>query len=129
MGEMVREEILKRVRQAGVFSIIIDTTTDISHLEQYSLVLRFINEKSQTRERLTAMKIAHDSTGLGMFNVFCDICIKYNLDWETNLCAHTLMMELHRCSDNILMFDVMSKKKSKCYLRLVFCTCFKPGCY
>ncbi|XP_050065203.1 zinc finger MYM-type protein 1-like [Aphis gossypii] len=89
MGEMVREEILKRVKQAGVFSIIIDTTTDVSNLEQFSLVLRFINEEGQTEERLIAMKVAHDSTGLGMFNVFSDICIKYNIDWETNLCAQS----------------------------------------
>ncbi|KAL4100656.1 hypothetical protein QTP88_020691 [Uroleucon formosanum] len=89
MGEMVREEILKRVKQAGVFSIIIDTTTDVSNLEQFSLVLRFINEEGQTEERLIAMKVAHDPTGLGMFNVFSDICIKYNIDWETNLCAQS----------------------------------------
>ncbi|XP_008179820.1 zinc finger MYM-type protein 1-like [Acyrthosiphon pisum] len=89
MGEMIREEILKRVRKAGVFSIIIDTTTDVSNLEQFSLVLRFINEEGQIEERLTAMKVAHDSTGLGMFNVFCDICIKYNIDWETKLCAQS----------------------------------------
>jgi len=52
MIEMVREEILKRVRKAGVFSIIIDTTTDVSNLEQFSLVLRFINEEGQIEERL-----------------------------------------------------------------------------
>lgn len=73
VGDMVREEILKRVKKAGVFSIIIDTTTDISNLEQFSLVLRFVNEEGQTEERLVALKVAHDSTGLGMFNAFCDI--------------------------------------------------------
>lgn len=41
------------------------------------------------RGLLTAMKVAHDSTGLGMFNVFCDICIKYNIHWETKLCAQS----------------------------------------
>ena len=35
------------------------------------------------------MKEAPDSTGLGMFNVFCDICSKYNLDWTTKLCAQS----------------------------------------
>jgi len=39
MSEMVREEILKRVKQAGIFSIIV-YTTDVSNLEQFSLVLR-----------------------------------------------------------------------------------------
>ncbi|XP_025415257.1 uncharacterized protein LOC112686973 [Sipha flava] len=80
MGEMVREEILRRVKKAGVFSIIIDTTTDVSNLEQFSLVLRFVNEEGQTEERLVAMKEAPDSIGLGMFNVFfvMDTCDKYS---------------------------------------------------
>ncbi|XP_025407318.1 uncharacterized protein LOC112681269 [Sipha flava] len=80
MGEMVREEILRRVKKAGVFSIIIDTTTDVSNLEQFSLVLRFVNEEGQTEERLVAMKEAPDSIGLGMFNVFfvVDTCDKYS---------------------------------------------------
>jgi hypothetical protein len=40
-------------------------------------------------KRLVAMKEAPDSTGLGMFNVFCDIYSKYNLDWTTKLCAQS----------------------------------------
>ncbi|XP_025422905.1 zinc finger MYM-type protein 1-like [Sipha flava] len=78
MGEMVREEILRRVKKAEVFSIIIDTTTDVSNLEQFSLVLRFVNEEGQTEERLVAMKEVPDSTGF-----------KYNLDWTTKLCAQS----------------------------------------
>lgn len=123
MGEMVREEILKRVKKAGVFSIIIDTTSDVSNLEQFSLVLRFVNEEGQTEERLVAMKEAPDSTGLGMFKVFCDICSKYNLDWTTKLCAQSY--------DGAALFwssILCSREKPKCYLCLVFCTYLKFGC-
>lgn len=89
MSEILRSKILKKIKKAGVFSIIIDTTTDVSNLEQLSLVVRFVNEKGQTEERLVAMKVAYDATGLGMFNVLCDICSKYDLDWEHNLCAQS----------------------------------------
>lgn len=89
MGETVREDILKRVKKAGVFSIIIDTTTDVFNLEQFSLVLRFVNNEGQVEERLVAMKETKDASGLGMFNVFCDICNKYDINWETNLCAQS----------------------------------------
>jgi len=110
MSEMVREEILKRVKQAGVFSIIVDTTTDVLNLEQFSLVLRYINEEGETEERLIAMKLAHDSTGLGMFNVFCDICNKYNINWETKLYAQSYD-GAQPCRYNILVLDLMFKKK------------------
>lgn len=89
LGELIREKILKSVKSAQVFSIMIDTTTDISNLEQFSLVLRFINDQGLVEERLVALKIATDSTGKGMFNLFSDICEEYGLDWKKQLCAQS----------------------------------------
>lgn len=63
--------------------------TDISNLEQFSLVLRFINDQGLVEERLIALKIATDSTGKGMFNLFSDICGTYGLDWKNHLCAQS----------------------------------------
>uniref|UniRef100_A0A2S2R9U9 Zinc finger MYM-type protein 1 n=1 Tax=Sipha flava TaxID=143950 RepID=A0A2S2R9U9_9HEMI len=89
LGELIHSKILKSVKSAQVFSIMIDTTTDISNLEQFSLVLRFVNDQGMVEERLVALKIATDSTGKGMFNLFCDICEKYGLDWKNQLCAQS----------------------------------------
>lgn len=89
LGELIRANILKSVKSAQVFSIMIDTTTDVSNLEQFSLVLRFVNDQGMVEERLVALKIASDSTGKGMFNLFCDICETYGLDWKNQLCAQS----------------------------------------
>ncbi|XP_022161052.1 zinc finger MYM-type protein 1-like [Myzus persicae] len=89
LGEIVRLEILKKVKKARVFSIIIDTTTDVANLEQFSLVLRFVNDDHQPEERLIAVKVASDASGKGLFDLFCEICNLYELDWENNLCAQS----------------------------------------
>jgi len=89
LGEIVRLEILKKVKKARVFSIIIDTTTDVANLEQFSLVLRFVNDDHQPEERLIAVKVASDASGKGLFDLFCEICNIYELDWENNLCAQS----------------------------------------
>lgn len=89
LGEIVRSEILKKVKKARVFSIIIDTTTDMANLEQFSLVLRFVNDDHQPEERLIAVKVASDASGKGLFDLFCEICNLYELDWENNLCAQS----------------------------------------
>lgn len=67
----------------------IDTTTDVSNIEQFSLVLRFVNEIGEAEERLIALESTNDATGKGMFDLLCNICIKYDLDWKNNLCAQT----------------------------------------
>lgn len=89
MSDIVRSQILKKVKKAGIFSIMIDTTTDVSNIEQFSLVLRFVNEFGEINERLVALESTNDATGKGMFDLLCNICVKYDLDWINNLCAQT----------------------------------------
>lgn len=48
-GEEVLEIILNRVREAKYYSVIFDETTDVSHVEQLSLNLRYVH-KNEIRE-------------------------------------------------------------------------------
>lgn len=89
LGEMVRENILFKIKKSGVFSFIIYTTTNLSNIEQLSLVIRFINENVEVEERLIALENVADARGIGMFNVVCNICQKYDIDWENQLCAQS----------------------------------------
>ncbi|CAI6349386.1 unnamed protein product [Macrosiphum euphorbiae] len=67
--------------------IIIDTTTDVSTLEQFTFLLRYLNDKGKIEERLVALVTSPDSTGKGMYEVFCNITEKYNINWKRDLCA------------------------------------------
>ncbi|CAI6351816.1 unnamed protein product [Macrosiphum euphorbiae] len=89
LGEMVRGQILQKIKASGVYSFIIDTTTDVANLEQLSLIVRFLNEDGDVEERLVAIKVASDASGLGMFNLLCDICQHFEIDWVNNLCAQS----------------------------------------
>jgi len=89
LGEIVRKNILNSVAKAGKFSVIIDTTTDVACLEQFSMILRFIDESGQIKERLVALEVVNDSSGHGMFNLFCNICSKYGLNWKSDLIAQS----------------------------------------
>lgn len=42
IGEEIQSQIIHNVRKAGMFAIIFDETTDISHIEQLSLILRYV---------------------------------------------------------------------------------------
>jgi hypothetical protein len=44
MSKIVRSTILINVKKDGLYSLIIDTTTDVSNQEQFSFVVRFVNE-------------------------------------------------------------------------------------
>lgn len=44
LGNQVRSVIIKDLISANLFAIIIDTTTDISNIEQFSLIVRYVHE-------------------------------------------------------------------------------------
>lgn len=85
LGETVREEILKEVKSAGMFSVIIDTTTDISKLDQFAFVLRYCSNDGDIFERLVCVDAVVDTTGKGMFEMFCKLCEKHGLNWKVQL--------------------------------------------
>lgn len=87
LSEIVRSKILFDVKKSGLFSVIIDTTTDVSTLEQFTFLLRYVNDKGKIEERLVALVTSPDSTGKGMYEVFCNITEKYNINWKRDLCA------------------------------------------
>lgn len=84
--EVMRSKILNEVKKSGQFAVIIDTTTDVSNLEQFTFILRYVNE-GLVQERLVSLVTASDATGLVMFEVFCEITKKYNIEWKTQLIA------------------------------------------
>jgi len=44
LGNQVRSVIIKDLISSNLFAIIIDTTTDISNIEQFSLIVRYVYE-------------------------------------------------------------------------------------
>ncbi|KAE9541314.1 hypothetical protein AGLY_004559 [Aphis glycines] len=87
LGELVRCSILTKIKKAGLLSVIIDRTTDVANIEQFSFIIRFVNMHDDIEERLVTLEAAADGTGKGLFKKFCEITEKHNIDWKKNLCA------------------------------------------
>lgn len=88
MKEYVRSIILEEVKQSQMFCIIIDTTTDLSSLEQVAFVLRYVY-MGKIKERLIALETAEDSSDKGIFDVFQKIMQQYNINWKEYLYAQS----------------------------------------
>ncbi|KAL4132755.1 hypothetical protein QTP88_009856 [Uroleucon formosanum] len=53
IGEEIQSQIINNVRMAGMFAIIFYETTDISHVEQLSLVLRYVLDNKVHEDFIT----------------------------------------------------------------------------
>lgn len=68
ISNMIKSTITTKVKEANMFSVLLDTTQDISVMDQCSIVLRFVVD-GMINERLICVKPCTDSTGKGMMNL------------------------------------------------------------
>lgn len=59
-GEEILSVILKRVKESGVYSIMFDETTDVSHQSKLTLILRYVHERSIKEDCIQCMNPRDD---------------------------------------------------------------------
>lgn len=75
---LIQEVIAKEVTEAGMFSVQIDTTQDITSQEQCSIVLRYV--KDTVQERLLAVVKCEATTGHYFVQMLAEVMEKCNVD-------------------------------------------------
>ena len=83
LSKQVSTEIIKRCQIAKYYSVILDCTPDCSHIEQMSIVIRYVSNidgKLVIDERFLEFVNVSDTTGEGLFNVLLERLKYYNLD-------------------------------------------------
>ncbi|CAD0206693.1 unnamed protein product [Chrysodeixis includens] len=85
MGKKVKSEIISRAKKSKYYSIIADCTPDISHVEQLSLTIRFVDissndDKISVKEHFVEFLPVNQSTGEKLTEVIIDILNKHGLE-------------------------------------------------
>lgn len=75
---IIQENMSSEIEQAGMFSVQIDTTQDITSQDQCSVIMRYVTDVVQ--ERLVAVVKCQGSTGQYFVQLLTDFVDKHKLD-------------------------------------------------
>ena len=68
IGKQLQKFIVGEINAAGIYSIAMDRTTDSSHADQLSIIIRYLNRSLDIVERLASVQRVKESSAEGLFN-------------------------------------------------------------
>jgi hypothetical protein len=83
LAAAIRSEIIRKIKESKYFSVILDCTPDISHQEQMSLIIRYVDTSSDSvhiEESFLGFLDINDTTGQGLFDVLQNELKNLDLD-------------------------------------------------
>ena len=77
--DFIQETIISEVKEAGIFSLEVDTTQDIIAHDQCAIIIRYVHN-GEVHERLLSVIKATSSTGKALFDLVKGLIDKHGLD-------------------------------------------------
>ncbi|XP_022032568.1 zinc finger MYM-type protein 1-like [Helianthus annuus] len=74
LADEIKKELIKNIKEAKYYLIILDCTPDSSHQEQMTIIVRYVKISSNSvivEESFLGFLNANDTTGKGLFEVTC----------------------------------------------------------
>lgn len=84
MGERTKEAIISEIKEAKYFSVIVDSTPDLAHVDQLTFIFRFVETGGDVVERFLAFEPIENHSGSSLAE--CVVAMVENLGLDISNC-------------------------------------------
>ncbi|KAL6480194.1 hypothetical protein MHYP_G00112270 [Metynnis hypsauchen] len=84
MGERTKEAIISEIKEAKYFSVIVDSTPDLAHVDQLTFIFRFVNNGGEVVEHFLAFEPIENHSGNSLAE--CVVAMVENLGLDLTNC-------------------------------------------
>jgi hypothetical protein len=68
IGQIIQDKIINDIKQAKMFSIMVDSTQDVSVVNQLAICVRYVLD-NEVHEKLLKLIIVYDSSGKSLYDL------------------------------------------------------------
>ena len=111
IGREVQQRIVQEIKDAGMYSVMADTTPDVSHKDRLAIACRYVDKIGQPRERLVSLTEAKDKTGEGGSTEIIESLTEQGLDLD-ELCFQSYDYQ-HQCRAGLMVCKRSYKTSSE----------------
>jgi len=95
LAEQSRKNIIQEINNSELFSVMADTTPDISLKDQLAICIRYVDQNGVTNERLLDITESIDKTGYGTAKSIYDSLIKHEIN------TNNVVFQSYDCASNM----------------------------
>ncbi|KAF7655413.1 hypothetical protein LDENG_00056280 [Lucifuga dentata] len=88
IGKKIKQTIVSEIQHAKYFSVIVDSTPDLSHVDQLTFIFCFVSEGGKTVEHFIGCEPIHSHTGASLADYVIDMIQELGLDLA-NCCGQS----------------------------------------
>ena len=82
VGDQITNIIIEKIKDCNAWSLVVDSTPDVTHTEQLSMCVRIVGKDGLVTEHILACKEASGTTASGFFSVIVKTLESKNVSFE-----------------------------------------------
>ncbi|KAL4083558.1 hypothetical protein QTP88_028874 [Uroleucon formosanum] len=112
LSSETRNRVIEEVKNAEIYSVLADTTPDITHQDRLAICVRYVNNNGNVKERLLEINECTNKTGFGIAKNIYDTLVRNELNPDFIAFQSYDFATKHGCNASVIILNLIGNLES-----------------